>query len=124
MESIEKLKKTVYGLEGIFLLQDKEVVSSDFLEEEIKITLKSLSYLIDIVRENRDVKKLFVAASDRKLFVYIKNNIFLGIVCKPETNVPLLNIVSNKILEEIEVLPKEEEPKRSEREFDKGFDAF
>lgn len=106
MQNIKLLKKNVSGVERSFLIKDGEIVECDFEEEKVHFLPSSLSYLAETsTKYDRELKKLSVVA-DSYCIIFFYDKYILGIVASDETNFPLLDMVSNKLLYTIDVSPE------------------
>ena len=109
MQNIELLKKNVSGVDGSFLIKDGEIVECDFEEEKVHFLPSSLSYLAETsTKYDRELKKLSVVA-DSHCMIFFYDKYILGIVASDETNFPLLDMVSHKLLYTIDVSPEKAE---------------
>ncbi|MFQ6088876.1 MAG: hypothetical protein ACE5K0_08255 [Candidatus Methanofastidiosia archaeon] len=95
--NVGMIKESVHGVQGAFFLRDKKVKIADI---DVKYISKSISYLIDVVKKNNgDLKKISILGENKDLRVYIHKEFVLGVLTSNKTNVPLLDLVSNKVLQ-------------------------
>ncbi|MFQ5892654.1 MAG: hypothetical protein ACE5HW_07660, partial [Candidatus Methanofastidiosia archaeon] len=111
--SIETLRSGVKGLKALFLIEEGEIKFSDF-DENLTGKLKTLfSYLIEVLKEKkrfRKFRKMWFESEDGNFFLFVHENILLGISAEKELNVPLLELLVGKlfVLHEVEVRPEKE----------------
>jgi len=86
-------------VEGIFLLKEKKV---DVADMDVRYISKSLSYLIDSLKETkRDLKRITIYGENKNVRIYINGEgKVLGVVNSNNTNVPLLDLISSKFLQD------------------------
>lgn len=98
----EKLKESVGGVLGSFILRNGELVESD-LEHDPQFATQSILYVVEVVTERkRDIKQVAISGEKACLCV----TFYLGyIICVKLThaaNAPLLNLMIRRILESAE----------------------
>lgn len=109
MSTIDLLKKNVSGVKKSFLLKKEEIMEHDMEEEALYFLSKSIPFLIESCLEsNKDLKKIFIHADDHFL-IYFHEEYVLGIVASKETNLPLLELMSRKLLLTVEEAPEKVE---------------
>ncbi len=103
MKNIDLLKQSVNGVEGSFLIRDGEVMECDFEEEKVHFLSKSISFFVESFHGlDKSLKKMSMAG-ERYCLIFFYDRYILGIVASRETNLPLLELVSNKLLHTIEL---------------------
>lgn len=127
MPDISFLRKNVRGIKGVFLIKEGEVLDVDVQpNKDVKYLSKSISYLIDVIRDKKgDVKKLSIIGNDR-FFIYFHDTYVLGVISETDINVPLLNVVAGRMLEHVEVSKEQMEKivKEAKDEVMERLDAF
>ncbi|MBU7019391.1 MAG: hypothetical protein HXS44_17930 [Theionarchaea archaeon] len=103
----EKLKESVGGVLGSFVLKNGEIVESD-VEEGIQFLVQSILYLEEVVRESkRDLKQVAVSGGKACLCVTFYLDYIVCVKLTPAANTHLLNLMIKRILESAEKeLPK------------------
>ena len=106
MQTIEVLKKNVKGVEVSFLIKDKDIVECDLEGEGMYFLAKNIVFLSEFFLEShKNVRKMSIIAN-RHCRVFFDNPYVLGVVVAKETNFPLLDMVSHKLLYTIEETPE------------------
>jgi hypothetical protein len=109
MSTISLLKKNVNGVEKSFLMKKEEIIESDFEEETLYFLSKSIPFLIESCAEsNKDLLKVFITA-DKYFFIFFHKEYILGVVASREANIPLLEMISKKLLFNVEETPEKTE---------------
>lgn len=102
MKITDLLKKNVNGVEGSFLLKDEEIVECDLEKEKIYFLSKNIHFLLESFSETgKDLKKICIDA-DKFCRIYFYEDYILGIAASQTVNLPLLEIMSPKLLFTIE----------------------
>ncbi len=124
MQNIELIKKNVSGVEQSFLIKDGKILECDFEEERVHFLPNSLSYLMETsIENNRELRKLFVVG-DSQCMIFFHDSYVLGVVVSEGVNLPLLEMVSNKLLYTIEVNMPPEKTEEVIDEVLQRMDAF
>jgi len=109
MKNIDLLKKNVNGVEKSFLIKDGKIMECDFDQEKLNFISKSIQFLAEsFIESKRDLQKITIVA-DSRCIIFFHDEYVLGIVAVKETNFPLLNMVSHKILYTIDLSPEKTE---------------
>jgi hypothetical protein len=101
----EKLKETAGGVIGSFIMENGEMKETD-LEGDLQFEIQNIYYLIEAVTGKRDFRVLLICGEKRLFFVYIHQRYIVGALLNQAANVPLLTLVTRKMLE----APVEEPP--------------
>jgi hypothetical protein len=108
MYTVDLLKKNVKGVEGSFLMKEGEIIECDLDKEGLDYLSKSILFLVEsFLKSRKDLKKITIAANNY-FIVFFYENYVLGAVVSKDTNFPLLNIVSNKLLFTVEEHPEKQ----------------
>ncbi|MFQ6088882.1 MAG: hypothetical protein ACE5K0_08285 [Candidatus Methanofastidiosia archaeon] len=99
MAKISYIKENVGGVEDVFLIKDKKLVDT-LSGRDLTYISKSISYLAEVILERKDLSKISLIA-DKTLQLYLFQNYILGVITTKNVNLPLLNLISNKLLQEI-----------------------
>jgi hypothetical protein len=93
------LQKNIYGIRGGFLTKNGEMQNIDIdRSNDVEHLSRSIFYLSDFVRQKKgNIKKLRII-SDDSLFCFFCNSYVLGIICLPDVNVMLLDVVARGFL--------------------------
>jgi hypothetical protein len=122
MQSAELLKRSVNGVKGSFLIEDGEITDCDLEEELIRFLSLSIQFLTESFYESsRDLKRIFIDA-EKVCVIFFYDVYILGIVASRDANLPLLEMVSHKLL-----LTIKESPEKTEEAVDEvlqRMDAF
>lgn len=109
MQNIDILKKNVSGVERSFLVKDGEIIECDFEEEKLHFLSKSILFMLEtFVELDKNLTKISIAA-DNYCMIFFHDTYILGVVTSKNTNFPLLDMVSNKLLLTIDLTPEETE---------------
>ncbi len=102
MKITDFLKKNVNGVEGSFLLEDEEIIECDLEEEKIYFLSKNIHFLLESFKNSgKDLKKIYIDA-DKYCRIYFQDDYILGVAASRNVNLPLLEIMSPKLLFTIE----------------------
>lgn len=106
MQKIELIKENVNGVEGSFFLKDEEIMECDLEKEKVYFLSRSIHYLIEsFISTNKDLRKISIDAEKVcRIFFYAPYT--LAIVASKEANLPLLDMISTKLLLTIEEIPE------------------
>ena len=99
----------MYGVKGVVLIKEGEVLDAD-VQSNVETNLPSMSihFLLEFIREKgMKVEKIFVKAPTEFL-IYVHDPHVLCILASPKVNIHLLNVVSNQLLQDVEVRRKKE----------------
>jgi hypothetical protein len=106
MYTVDLLKKSVKGVEGSFLMKEGEIIECDLDKEGLDYLSKSILFLVEsFLKSRKDLKKITIIAHNY-FIVFFYENYVLGAVVSKDTNFPLLNIVTNKLLFTVEEHPE------------------
>ena len=109
MQNIDILKKNVSGVKRSFLVKDGEIVECDFEEEKLHFLSKNILFMLEtFVELDKNLTKISIAA-DNHCVIFLHKTYILGVVTSKNTNFPLLDMVSNKLLLTIDLTPEETE---------------
>jgi len=109
MQHINLIKKNVKGVEGCFLMREGELAEYDFERDRLHFLSRSILFLVDSSRKSKmDLRKMSIIA-EKDCFIFFHDRNVLGIVASRETNLPLLDMVSYKLLYTIDLLPEKVE---------------
>lgn len=102
MQNIDLLKESVNGVDKSFLIKEGEIAESDFEKERVYFLSKNIPLLMEsILASKKNIKKISIVA-DKYFQIFYSSPYILGVVVSRETNFPLLEMVSNKLLLTIE----------------------
>lgn len=122
MNTIDLLKKNVRGVERSFLVKDGEIVECDMEKEKLHFLSRNILFLVEsFLKASKDLKRLSIFA-EGYCIIFFYDVYALGIVAAKDTNFPLLDMVSNKLLYTIEEHP--EEPHEAVDEVLQRMDTF
>lgn len=101
-EGIENLKYMFRGVKAVILVEDKEVVVSEFDDMKTK-RLSTLVYLLlAACKEKSTFKRVIIETENEKFYVFYRKDFFLGALCDAEINFPLLKHLVKKALKFVE----------------------
>ncbi len=122
MQKIELIRENVNGVEGSFFLKDEEIMECDLEKEKVYFLSRSIHYLTEsFLSTDKDLRKISIEA-DKLCRIFFYNPYTLAIVASKNVNVPLLDMISNKLLLTIEEVP--EKAKEAVDEVVQRMDAF
>lgn len=102
MQNIDLIRKNVRGVEKSFLLKNGDVMECDFEKEKVHFLSKSISFFLEsFLASHKDVRKISVVA-DLYGLIFFNRPYVLGVVTSKDTNFPLLDMVSHKLLLTVE----------------------
>lgn len=104
MVKIENFRENVYGVRGVFLFRNEEMVEKDIdIDFDIRNLLIGISYLTDMIREKKgDIRKLSIKGNDQ-LFLFFRNQYMLGIIAQKNVNEPLLEVMATIFLKQAHI---------------------
>ncbi|MBU7015678.1 MAG: hypothetical protein HXS52_13335 [Theionarchaea archaeon] len=106
MHKIDLLKENVNGVKGSFLIKNAGFTECDLQEEKVSYLPKSIKFLTESFAEaNRNLRKISIVAEDL-CYIFFHEQYILGTVVSRTTNIPLLEMVSHKLLFTIEDTPE------------------
>ncbi|MGD2249014.1 MAG: hypothetical protein PVF58_11465 [Candidatus Methanofastidiosia archaeon] len=102
MKITDLLKENINGVEGSFLLKDEKIIECDLEKEKIYFLSKNIHFLLESFSDSgKDLKKICIDA-DKHCRIYFYEDYILGIAASANVNLPLLEIMSPKLLFTIE----------------------
>jgi len=104
MPDISFLRENVRGIKGVFLTKDEKVLDLDLEDQEdVKYLSNSISYLFETIYDKeRDIRRIEIVAANM-FFVFYRSPYILGVVTSSDINVPMLKVVAEHMLENVEV---------------------
>jgi hypothetical protein len=103
------LKSNVKGVEGSFLMKDGEVIECDLDEEKLYFLSKSILFLTgSFLESKKDLRKISIAAHEHCI-IFFYDTYILGTVVSQDTNFPLVEMMSNKLLHTYEDQPEKQQ---------------
>jgi hypothetical protein len=109
MKITDLLKENISGVEGSFLLKDEKIMECDLEKEKIYFLSKNIHFLLESFSDSgKDLKKICIDA-DKYCRIYFYEDYILGIAASGNVNLPLLEIMSPKLLFTIEKPPEKKE---------------
>ena len=99
----EQLKQYIGGLAGSFIMKDRELMQSD-LKSDQQRGIRNIPYLVEAINEKRDLKKLIFFCDKKNLSIHFYQDLIVGLVVTPATNVFLLDFLLKRVLENLEQL--------------------
>ncbi|MGC1123068.1 MAG: hypothetical protein WBA22_18455 [Candidatus Methanofastidiosia archaeon] len=106
MHKIDLLKENVNGVKGSFLIKSGGITECDLQEERVSYLPKSIQFLTESFAEaNRNLRKISIVAEDL-CYIFFHDKYILGTVVSKTTNIPLLDMVSHKLLFTVEDTPE------------------
>ena len=94
----EKLKESVGGVIGSFVIRNREIIESD-LQRDLQFVTQSVFYLMDAVTEKKDLKYVTISGENCGFYVYFHQDYVIGVVIAPNANTHLLNLMIRRLLE-------------------------
>ncbi len=95
---IERLKESIHGVVGSFVLKDGKMIQSD-LDPDLLYITQSICYLTEMVNERRNISQLAFLGEEKDLFVYFHQDLAAGVLLTHTANIPLLNYFVKRLLE-------------------------
>ncbi|MBU6997858.1 MAG: hypothetical protein HXS41_06825 [Theionarchaea archaeon] len=106
MHKIDLLKENVNGVKGSFLIKNGGITECDLQEEKVSYLSKSIQFLTESFTEvNRNPRKISIFAEDL-CYIFFHEQYILGTVVARTTNIPLLDMISHKLLFTAEDTPE------------------
>lgn len=93
----EKLRESVGGVLGSFVLENWEVAESD-LTCDVQFVTQSIIYLLDKVTERKDLKQVIIFGEKTNFFVSFHHDLIVGVLLARTANIHLLNLVTRRTL--------------------------
>ncbi len=93
---IEDLKYIFRGMKAAILVEDRDVVISEFDRMKTKELSDLIYYLLAACKERSDFKRVIIETKNEKFYVFYHNDLFLGVLCEAEINFPLLKRLVKK----------------------------
>ena len=102
----EKLKESIGGVTGSFILQNWEVVESD-MTCELQFITQSIVYLMEAISDRRTLRQFVIFGEKANFSVSFRGDKVAGVLLDPTANIQLLNLVLKRVLD----IPEPEEIK-------------
>ena len=112
-EGIENLKYMFRGVKAAILVEDKDVVVSEFDDMKTKQLSALIYHLLAACKEKSTFKRVVIETENEKFYVFYHKDFFLGVLCEAEINFPLLKHLVKKALRFIEAQKGEENPEET-----------
>ena len=108
----ENVLHRIRGVKGTILMKGREIVLSEFDDEQTKQLSDSMYYLVSGIEETHNFQGIVISAENGRFFVFNRKNFFLGVLSGRETNLPVLKLFIRKglLFQEPEVEIEEEIP--------------
>jgi len=94
----EKLKESVGGVLGSFILKNGKLIESD-LKHSPQFVIHSILYLHEAVTERKDLKRVLIFGEKTNFSVVFHPGYVIGVLLTQGANIHLLNLVIRRILE-------------------------
>ena len=111
MGIFEEIRSSTDGIIGSFIITGSgEVAASDvpaLFKDEVGNAAESLFYLADIMQESKNFESMLIEAQDGYIF-FTKGSEgkYLGVITSSNANLQVLNIITKKAAENLEVPPE------------------
>jgi hypothetical protein len=106
--ALEKIKDTVYGVEGSFLIKDLKVVSQDYNNPNLSYISKSISYLYEVLTKDKKVSDVCIKGKDKNVAFFFRNEGIIAVLYNENTNFPLLRLIVDKLMSDMKGVKLEE----------------
>ena len=108
VEPLENLRNTLKGLKAAILIEDRNIILSQFDNTQTELLSNLIQYLPLVAEEKSSFKRIVIEVKKGTFLVFYHENWLLGILTDVEINFPLLKRLVEKTLTHIEHLEEKE----------------